>query len=114
MPKNYRIGEEATQLYSTGEVAKSIGRSAQSLRRWEKLKIIPPAPYNIGERGFSKQGKRLFGSLHRDVLKAAAIKTGLKQGKLIDKAFTQVVTGSYKEIAEGKYPKLLEEFNNKH
>lgn len=114
MSKNYFVGDEAKQLYSTGEVAEVIGRTSQTLRRWEKLKIIPPAPYTIGERGFGKQGKRLFGGLHRDTLRAAAIATNLKQGKPIDKVFAQMVVGAYKEIAEGKYPKLLQDFNNKH
>jgi len=47
MPKNYLIEGRENTFYRVGEVAKLIGKSVDTLKRWEKQGILPETPYRF-------------------------------------------------------------------
>jgi len=108
MPKEYKIDGHIKRLYSIGEVARSLDRSPQTIRLWEKKKVIPSSPFIIGELKFGGQGKRAYSNMHREALKVAVRKNELAKGKPIPKGFENDVFKAYHAIAQGRVPDLLE------
>lgn len=45
--RTYRIGGEDRKFYTLGELAKALGRSVITVRKWETLGILPKATYVV-------------------------------------------------------------------
>jgi DNA-binding transcriptional MerR regulator len=79
--KEYDIpGVGRIMLYPIGKVSQSLTdagfpRDTQTIRKWELAKIIPKAPYRVGD-------KRLYSQDHIDcivdIVKECSIRRGLK------------------------------------
>lgn len=72
IPYTSPTGYETT-LYNIGTVAEAIGRTSQTIRKWEVGGIIPPTP-------FKQKGKRLYSKEHIDAIVRCAEKARIKQG----------------------------------
>lgn len=62
-----------TTLYNIAVVGEAIGRTSQTIRKWEVGGIIPPTP-------FRQNGKRLYSKEHIDAIVKCAEKIRIKQG----------------------------------
>lgn len=78
-----------TTLYNIGVVAEAIGRTSQTIRKWEVGGVIPPTP-------FKQKGKRLYSKEHIDAIVKCAEKSRLKQGSGVSK--TMFSDRLYKEF----------------
>lgn len=72
IPYTSPTGYETT-LYTIGTVAEAIGRTTQTIRKWEVGGIIPPTP-------FKQKGKRLYSKEHIDAIVTCAERAKIKQG----------------------------------
>lgn len=81
-----------TTLYNIGTLAEALGRTSQTIRKWEISGVIPPTP-------FKQDGKRLYSKEHLDALVECAEKSKIKQGlKLGDTSFTKRAYERFEEI----------------
>lgn len=90
IPYTSPTGKQTT-LYNIGTVAAAIGRTAQTIRRWEVAGIIPPTPFKQGNR-------RLYSQEHLDSLVRNAEKYRVTMGIRISKAFTKRLIKEFQEI----------------
>ena len=64
--RTMQVGGEARQFYTVGNVARILGRTAQTLRKWERKGWIPPATYRTAKSSGSallnaqSRGYRLY------------------------------------------------------
>ena len=81
-----------TTLYNIGTLAEALGRTSQTIRKWEIGGIIPPTP-------FKQDGKRLYSKEHIEALVKGAEKSKLKQGSSIyQTAFTKRAFKDFERI----------------
>lgn len=73
IPYTSPITGRKTTLYNIGVVAEAIGRTSQTIRKWEVGGIIPPTP-------FRQKGKRLYSKEHIDAIVKCAESIRIKQG----------------------------------
>lgn len=64
---------KSTTLYNIGVVASAIGRTSQTIRKWEVGGVIPPTP-------FKHNGRRLYSKEHIDAIVYCAEISHIKQG----------------------------------
>lgn len=91
IPYTSPITGKETTLYNIATVAAALGRSAQTVRKWEVGGIIPPTP-------FKQNGRRLYSKEHIDVLVNSAERAKLKNGIAI--AHTNFSKWVYKGFQE--------------
>ena len=89
IPYTSPITGRSTTLYNINVAAEAIGRTPQTIRKWEVAGIIPPTP-------FRQQGKRLYSKEHIDALVKCAEEAKIKQGAQIMK--TSFSKRLYKEF----------------
>lgn len=81
--KTMTVKGEAKQLYTVGNVARILGRQAQTLRKWERKGWIPPATYRTtkssGSDLLNKQSKgyRLYSREQVEIIRRALEINGL-------------------------------------
>ena len=80
-----------TTLYSINVLAEALGRTSQTVRKWELGGTIPPTPFRI-------HGRRFYSKEHIDIIVKSAEKSKIKVGKPI--CNTQFSNRCYKEFAE--------------
>lgn len=73
IPYTSPITGQKTTLYNIGVVAEAIGRTSQTIRKWEVGGVIPPTP-------FKQKGKRLYSKEHIDAIVKCAEKSKILQG----------------------------------
>ena len=73
IPYTSPITGKSTTLYNINVAAEAIGRTPQTIRKWEVGGIIPPTP-------FRQQGKRLYSKEHIDALVKCAEEAKIRQG----------------------------------
>lgn len=73
IPYTSPITGRKTTLYNIGVVAEAIGRTSQTIRKWEVGGVIPPTP-------FKQNGKRLYSKEHIDAIVQCAEKSKIMQG----------------------------------
>lgn len=78
-----------TTLFSINVLAERLGRTTQTVRKWEIGGVIPPTPFKIN-------GKRFYSKEHIDVIVASAEKSKIKQGKSVGN--TQFSNRCYREF----------------
>lgn len=90
IPYTSPTGVETT-LYNISTAADAIGRTAQTLRKWEIAGILPPTPFTVNNR-------RMYSTEHINAIVECAEKAKLKNGKAIkDTSFSKRL---YKRFAE--------------
>lgn len=83
-------GKETT-LYNIGMIADAIGRTSQTIRKWEISGIIPPTPFKQGT-------KRLYSKEHVECLVRNVEKYHVTMGVRISKSFSKKVYKEFQEI----------------
>ena len=78
-----------TTLYNIGVVAEAIGRTSQTIRKWEVGGVIPKTP-------FKQDGKRLYCKEHIDAIVECAEKAKIVQGSKVK--YTSFTKKLYKEF----------------
>lgn len=89
IPYTSPITGKSTTLYNISVLAEALGRTRQTIRKWEIDGIIPPTP-------FKQNGKRLYAKEHIDVMVECAEKAKIGTAK----AYT------YLRFSEFVYPKF--------
>lgn len=82
-----------TMLYSIGTVSSVLGRTSQTVRKWEISGVIPQTPFKLN-------GKRMYSKEHIEVLAKAAEKYKLTQGKQISRYFKRFVYEGFTRVNE--------------
>lgn len=96
-----------TVLYNIGTLAEALGRTSQTVRKWEIGGIIPPTP-------FKQNGQRLYAREHIEALVKGAEKSKLKQGSSIgDTVFTKRAFKDFERIHEEFFGKKEEDKDGK-
>lgn len=81
-----------TTLYNIGVVAEAIGRTSQTIRKWEVGGVIPPTP-------FKQKGKRLYSKEHIDAIVRCAESSRILQGSRISQtAFSDKLYREFQKI----------------
>ena len=81
-----------TTLYNIGVVAESIGRTSQTVRKWEVGGVIPPTP-------FKQKGKRLYSKEHIDAIVKCAEESKIMQGSNISQtAFSNKLYEEFQRV----------------
>lgn len=81
-----------TYLYNITTAANAIGRTAQTLRKWEVAGTIPLTPFKIG-------GRRMYSDEHIDALVECAEKSHIRPGvRIADTTFSSKLYKKYEEI----------------
>lgn len=81
-----------TTLYGIGTVADALGRTPQTIRKWEIGGVIPLTPFKIG-------GRRMYSDEHIDALVFYAEKSHIRPGVSISNtAFSKNVYKKYEEL----------------
>lgn len=88
IPYTSPTGVETT-LFNIGTVAEAIGRTSQTIRKWEVAGVIPETP-------FKQSGRRLYSKEHIDAIVDCAEKAHLAPGKNI--STTNFSNRLYKEF----------------
>ena len=92
-----------TTLYNIGVVAEAIGRTSQTVRKWEVAGIIPPTP-------FKQKGKRLYAKEHIDVIVKCAESSHILQGsKLSQTAFSKKLYREFQKVNDLFFKKDTED-----
>ena len=81
-------GRETT-LYSIATLAEALGRTSQTVRKWEVAGIIPQTPFRVS-------GKRMYTEEHIDAIVECAEKAKLSSGNNISN--TNFSKNLYKEF----------------
>ena len=83
-----------TTLYNISTAADAIGRTAQTLRKWEVSGVLPPTPFKV-------QGKRMYSKEHIDAIVECAESSKLKNGTAIkDTAFSKHLYQRFEALNE--------------
>lgn len=81
-----------TTLYNIATAAEAIGRTAQTLRKWEVGGIIPLTPFKL-------HGRRMYSTEHIDALVDCAERSHIRPGvRIQDTAFSAHMYQKYEEI----------------
>ncbi len=92
IPYTSPITGRETTLYNIGVVAEAIGRTSQTIRKWEVGGIIPPTP-------FRQRGKRLYSKEHIDAIVKCAESIRIRQGSS-SAVYTTFSKKLYEEFAK--------------
>lgn len=93
---------KSTTLYNIGTLAEALGRTSQTVRKWEIAGIIPPTP-------FKQKGKRLYCKEHIDAIVGCAEKCKITQGSTISQtSFSKRVYEEFDKIYDSFF-KVKEE-----
>ena len=95
-----------TCLYNIATAAEAIGRTAQTLRKWEVSGTVPLTPFKVG-------GKRVYSDEHIDALVECAERYHIRAGvKIQDTCFSSSLYKKYQEIYD-KFFTVKENENGK-
>jgi hypothetical protein len=89
--KIYMVKGQDMKLYTIGELCTRLERENQTVRKWEKAGLIPPAQFR------SKTGRRLYTELQIAAIVKVVEKYNLRQGCQIPESFKEEV---YKAFAD--------------
>lgn len=102
--KEYPISGAKVVLFPISELAKALGRTTQTVRKWETNKVIPKAVF----RDSSK--RRLYSKEQIELIVVIADEEDIRQGfNLENSNFTKRIFDSWKTTTEKSLPKKLVE-----
>ena len=91
IPYTTPTGKQTT-LYNIAVLAEAVGRTSQTIRKWEVAGIIPPTP-------FKQNGRRLYSKEHIDAVVKCAESSHIMQGSLISNtAFSKKLQREFDKI----------------
>lgn len=103
IPYTSPITGRSTILYNIGVVAEAIGRTSQTIRKWEVGGVIPPTP-------FKQKGKRLYSKEHIDAIVKCAESSHILQGsKVSQTAFSKKLYREFQKVNDLFFKKESEE-----
>lgn len=89
--KNKKTGYETT-LYNSAVAGRAIGRSTQTMTKWEIAGTVPVTPFRVG-------GKRMYCSEQIEILVECAYKAKISQGRKIAQTnFSSQVQKKWNEL----------------
>lgn len=92
VPYTSPITGRSTTLYNIGTVAEAVGRTSQTIRKWEVGGVMPPTP-------FKSNGKRLYSKEHIDAIVHCAEISHIKQGSATTQSkFTRHLYKEFKKV----------------
>lgn len=92
IPYTSPITGRKTVLYNIGVVAEAIGRTSQTIRKWEVGGVIPPTP-------FKQKGKRLYSKEHIDCIVRCAESSKIMQGSQVSQtSFSQKLYKEFQKV----------------
>jgi hypothetical protein len=81
-----------TYLYNIGVLAQALGRTPQTIRRWEVAGVIPETPFKMN-------GKRLYSTEHINAIVKCAESSHITMGSPISQtAFTKKVYREFQRV----------------
>lgn len=88
------VNGKATEAYAIGDVAKMIGRKAQTIRKWELQGFLPPAHRDaVGRRGYTRRQVDAIVRLVREC--------GVQPGRnMFDTGFPDRIREEFEKIEE--------------
>lgn len=92
--KIYTIDGVDLEMFTIGELATRLDRQLQTLRKWEKLGIIPQATYRSGTN------RRLYTTNQIEAIVDCVRRYNIKQGQPIPQEFKDEVALAFKEATE--------------
>lgn len=92
--KIYTIDGVELEMFTIGELAKRLDRQLQTLRKWEKLGIIPQATYRSGTN------RRLYTVNQINAIVNCVRKYNIKQGQPIPQEFKDEVEQAFHEATK--------------
>lgn len=99
------VGGKEVELFTIGQLGFFLGRKPQTIRKWERNKIIPRATFVKPGSGGDVRGKRrLYSRAQVEALVEAARQTGILHDlhRQVSKTdFTARVYAAFRKIAEG-------------
>lgn len=90
-----------TVLYNIGAVAEAIGRTSQTVRKWEVAGTIPPTPFKQGR-------KRLYSKEHIDALVECVEKYHITMGTQISPEFSRAIYREFNRLNDHFFKKKEE------
>lgn len=97
--KKVKINGEVVELYYINELAYALGRTPQTIRKWEIAGVIPKTPFK------DAHGRRLYTKEHIEAIVKIAEECGIKQGySIANTSFSSKVHRVFTEI-NNKYLK---------
>jgi len=94
--KPYIVNGREMILYTIGELCTRLERQHQTLRKWERANVMPPAQYR------SKTGRRLYTLAQVEAIVAAVEKYKIKQGVPIPAGFIEDVYRAFSIASKEK------------
>lgn len=91
--KVYVVDGKELELFTIGELCDRLDRERQTIRKWERDGIIPPAQYR------SKSGRRLYTKQQIDAIVSVVEKYNIKQGITIPEDFRENVYKAFKDAS---------------
>lgn len=80
-PRIHKIGGVETELFTVGQLAQALGRRPNTIRTWERNKVIPNATVQIpGRHGDTRGKRRLYTRAQIEGLIKIAEEEGLLEG----------------------------------
>lgn len=102
IPYTSPITGRKTTLYNIGVVAEAIGRTSQTIRKWEVGGVIPPTP-------FKQKGKRLYSKEHIDAIVKCAESSRIMQGSQVSQtAFSKKLYKEFQKVNDLFFKKTEE------
>jgi hypothetical protein len=92
--KTYTVGGKDLKLYTIGHLCERLERENQTIRKWEKDGLIPPAQYR------SKTGKRLYTKEQIEAIAGVVEKFNLRQGCQIPSNFKEEVYKAFSDVSK--------------
>ena len=90
-----------------GVVAEAIGRTSQTIRKWEVGGVIPPTP-------FKQKGKRLYSKEHIDAIIKCAESSHIMQGSRVSQtAFSKKLYREFQKVNDLFFKEVEENTNGK-
>lgn len=83
-----------TTLYNIGYLADCVGRTSQTIRKWEIAGILPPTPFRV-------KGRRYYSTEQIDIIVKSAEKSHIVRGKSIcDTWFSKRIYRQFEKLYE--------------
>ena len=108
-PTQYRVGGVLTDFYTIGQLAVALNRSPVTIRKWERLGIIPVAAFRAPAEVKAK-ARRLYSRAQLEIMVGIAWDEGLmrftrgEDGR--DHAFAHVTETHFSERVQAAFQKL--------
>lgn len=81
-PLVYDVDGQACEFFTIGQLAQALGRSPVTVRRWERLGVIPVANFRSPTRTVAQKARRLYLRLQVEWIVYIAREEGLMEDRV--------------------------------